>query len=427
MAVGLLAEQASWAFREQPRPDRGIDAQLEGRTNGKPDGRMIGLQIKSGISHFKQKIAGGWRCYVDPGHIQYWNGYAIPVLLVLYNPIENAAYWQVVNADTTYSTGKNMAVDVPEGNVFGSATRQALSALTKTQASGGGLRDRRTALDLPWMWMLDEGERLVLEVEQSLEPADGRCNLRLIGINRNEVSVVRAWPWTFLSGTDFAGNLSELFPWATKAVDLPWYRTRSVPDYLNAHASWLPEYETYEYDVSFDDWCSDRFGSKLVPYAVTPNGDTALWRLELTLNEVGAAAVARDKREMMAEARAADDLPSPSGGYYTMGFIEHTYSLHGGFETVEYHFDNDDLDMETLLIQDLSTLTDDDGRPVPAALAAILRHAGAEPTQGMATAFISRFAQSLDADDGIWEISRENVCDWLDELGSIAKYGAEPG
>jgi hypothetical protein len=424
MTVGLLSEQAGWAFREQPRPDRGIDAQLEGRTNGLPDGRLIGLQIKSGPSHFKQRIAGGWRYYVDPAHIAYWAEYAVPVLLVLHNTIENAAYWQVVNADTTYSTGKLVAVDVPEANAFGRPARSRLDALTKAQGAADGLRDRRAALDLPWMWMLDEGERLLLEVEQSLDPPDGRCVLRLIGIKGAEVSIERTWPWTFLSGADFAGKISELFPWADKTVDQRYYRARAVPDYLNAHATWLPEYESYDYDVSFDDWCSARFGSALVPYAVTPDGSTALWRLELQLNDVGAAALAHDKDEMMAEAWMDDDLPSPSGGHYAMDFIEQTYSPQGGLECLMYYYDNDDQDLEALLIE--KVLTDDDGRPVPTAVAAILRHAGADPTQGMAAAFLSRFAHNLDADDGIWEIRRNDVCDWLHELALIAKHGASP-
>lgn len=83
------------------RPDRGVDAQIEGRTDGFPDGRLLALQIKSGESYFRHEVPGGWRFYVKSAHIDYWAGYAVPVLLVLYDPRSETAYWQLVNPDTT--------------------------------------------------------------------------------------------------------------------------------------------------------------------------------------------------------------------------------------------------------------------------------------------------------------------------------------
>ena len=38
------------------RPDRGVDAHIEGRTDGRPDGRLLALQIKSGESHFQHYV-----------------------------------------------------------------------------------------------------------------------------------------------------------------------------------------------------------------------------------------------------------------------------------------------------------------------------------------------------------------------------------
>jgi hypothetical protein len=58
-AVGLRSEQAGWAFRELPRPDRGVDAHIEARTDGRPDGRLLALQIQSGESRFRHRISGG--------------------------------------------------------------------------------------------------------------------------------------------------------------------------------------------------------------------------------------------------------------------------------------------------------------------------------------------------------------------------------
>jgi hypothetical protein len=76
-AVGVRAEQAGWAFRELPRPDRGVDAHIEARTDGRPDGRLLALQIKSGESQFRQLVPGEWRFYIDSAHSAYWRSYAM--------------------------------------------------------------------------------------------------------------------------------------------------------------------------------------------------------------------------------------------------------------------------------------------------------------------------------------------------------------
>lgn len=239
-AVGLRSEQAGWTFRELPRPDVGVDAHIEARTDGRPDGRLLALQIKSGESQFQHPIPGGWRFYVDSPHIAYWDSYSMPVLLVLYNPRTDAAFWQVVNRDTTQSTGKHFAVDVPESNVFDARCSRDLDAVSAADnETADGLRDRRTDADLPWIWMLDGGDRLFLDVEQNLQPPDGRCVLRFIAQGSNdEVSVVRAWPWAFLAAQDFKTELMQLFPWADKEVDEPWYRESTVGNFASEHGQW---------------------------------------------------------------------------------------------------------------------------------------------------------------------------------------------
>ena len=53
-AVGLIFEKIGFAFREQPIEDYGIDAIIERRVSGKPSGKLIGVQIKSGASFINE-------------------------------------------------------------------------------------------------------------------------------------------------------------------------------------------------------------------------------------------------------------------------------------------------------------------------------------------------------------------------------------
>jgi hypothetical protein len=57
--VGVNAVEAitnnvfGWFFREQPIGDYGVDAHIEEMVNGRPTGKLIALQIKTGKSYFR--------------------------------------------------------------------------------------------------------------------------------------------------------------------------------------------------------------------------------------------------------------------------------------------------------------------------------------------------------------------------------------
>jgi hypothetical protein len=425
-AVGLRSEQAGWAFRELPRPDRGVDAHIEARTDGRPDGRLLALQIKSGESQFRQRVPGGWRFYIDSAHSAYWRSYSMPVLLVLYNPSTDAAFWQVVNPDTTQSTGDGFAVDVPESNVFDAGCSRDLDAVAATfNETADGLRDRRTDVDLPWIWMLDGGGRLFVEVEQNLLPADGRCVLRMIVQGADgDTSVVRTWPWAFLATLDFRDELLQLFPWADKQVDELWYRERTVGNFASEHGQWSIEEQPYEFGTGFDDWFKERFGSTTIaPYATTSDGRTALWRLELTLNTEGLEVLEHDKQEMLEEAAIVMEMEDErdyarSEGYYMIEVIEHYIDM---LDNLVFVYGCDEENKESLLIE--PRLFDEPGGLLPKAVEAILRHMGiTSPTQGWSKAFNQRFSEELEAEDGIPKITAEDIEAWLCKLREVAQY-----
>ena len=53
--VGEIAERNQWMFREQPINDIGIDAHMELTEPTGKSKQLLALQIKSGISWFKEK------------------------------------------------------------------------------------------------------------------------------------------------------------------------------------------------------------------------------------------------------------------------------------------------------------------------------------------------------------------------------------
>jgi Domain of unknown function (DUF4365) len=101
-----------WFPRELPRPDFGIDLHVEGARGGRPTGRFIGVQVKAGSSYFAETSSAGI-VFRDATHRDYWLGHSIPVIVALYDPDKNEAYWQVVTPDTFISTGKGWKLTIP--------------------------------------------------------------------------------------------------------------------------------------------------------------------------------------------------------------------------------------------------------------------------------------------------------------------------
>jgi hypothetical protein len=108
-----VAARLGWIFREQPNQDKGVDAQIEEVANGRATGRLIGLQIKSGISWFKRKTRSGFIYSGDLEHLTYWQGHSLPILIVLFDPISAEAYWQWVSDDHVRLTDKGWTLVIP--------------------------------------------------------------------------------------------------------------------------------------------------------------------------------------------------------------------------------------------------------------------------------------------------------------------------
>ena len=131
----IFIENMGWIFREQPISDFGIDAFVEITKNGAdlkdkiPTGKLIGVQIKSGKSFFKEGNGDHFVFRGTKKHLQYWLDHSIPVIIVLYNKETNCAYWQVVNESTVHLTDKSFKINIPKRNLLELNSRQQLTSI----------------------------------------------------------------------------------------------------------------------------------------------------------------------------------------------------------------------------------------------------------------------------------------------------------
>lgn len=121
-----------WAFREQPILDYGIDAHVEVFTDGKPSGRSIALQIKSGSSWFDEPTSGGWVFRESDAHLLYWLRHSLPVVLLLHNPESGLTYWQHVTQDKVEFTDFSWKLVVPESQLLDECAFKEFEALAES-------------------------------------------------------------------------------------------------------------------------------------------------------------------------------------------------------------------------------------------------------------------------------------------------------
>jgi hypothetical protein len=288
-----LIRDLGWYPREPTAPDYGIDLYVEGAIDDVPNGRMLGLQIKGGSSFFEERSGDSFVFRGDRRHLDYWTGHSLPVIVVLYDPDAEVALWQVVAPETVESTGVGWKLLVPAHQRLDADAVEALGAL----ADGDEYTLRLNALraDSTWIAMLHAGGEVLLDVGEWINKTSGRGGLSLTGRPVGGGEQIERVREVFLGMRDYADALPLLFPWASFEVDEETY---------GEHEEQLWELEEGHYDSeekrmimagsTFAEWRELRGLSGLRPYTVEA-GEVALWRLGMSLNDIGRAFVALDE------------------------------------------------------------------------------------------------------------------------------------
>jgi Domain of unknown function (DUF4365) len=421
-AVQKAVAEAGGFFRELPLPDEGIDAQIEWADDeGRPNGRLVAVQVKSGSSYFNSATEDGWRYSLKKSNLEYWGKYALPVILVLYDPDSDRAYWQVVRAENLSRTvAGGVTIFMPKEQVLDASALPALERIAneglpqEPAALALALSERRAEADVGWMELLAAGDRLFLEAEEWVNKTSGRGTLRLV-VEDDRGRTEREWPWVFLPGASYAEELPKLFPWADLAVDRQRFREEAYPEFLNECAVWDSEDADYIVMEDFDEWIDRRLAAGLQPYAETANGEVALWRLELKLNDLGRETLAREHEADWWRALLEMDREDAEREAVANGCYEGQYGDAPIARTVErvLFFWGDDADV---VVADEVLWTDEEARFELAR--GVRQHAlQREPSRALTDAFVARYRDVLDDDGKGWVIEFSDLQRWLSELG----------
>jgi len=220
--VNLIFEKIGFLFREQPVGDYGIDAIVEERISKKElSGKLIGVQIKSGASFFKEVKENKIIFRGEMKHYKYWKRYSLPVILVLYNPETNLCIYEVVSDDRIMITGKSWKIEINEKQKL----ENALYVLRNLNKLESEYHKRLSMLAFAKTLMeLTRQEKLVVKVGEWVNKSSGRGEFIIMTID-NDGTPEKLYEKTILGFgiRPYEEVLPDVFPWADLVIDADFY------------------------------------------------------------------------------------------------------------------------------------------------------------------------------------------------------------
>jgi tetratricopeptide (TPR) repeat protein len=118
-SVGVRVEDGlNWLFRELPVNDFGVDAHIEQCIADRPTGKLIGVQIKSGESYFREADSESVVFRHSLRHLEYWLNYSVPVVIVLVHPERQEYIWELVSTATATRLDAGGRIRIPRQQRF---------------------------------------------------------------------------------------------------------------------------------------------------------------------------------------------------------------------------------------------------------------------------------------------------------------------
>jgi hypothetical protein len=223
----------------------------------------------------------------DGKHVRYWTEHVLPVAVVLVDPETRRCYWQLVNPDTlSRSSSGAWRLLIPEANVIDESARSPL--LEAMSADAYVLRIRDLRLAMPWMEILAAGRRLVVDIHEWINKTSGR-GLIVPGEDREDGDPpAKLAEWEVLLGAGrYIDVVPHLFAWADLSIHEETHDDADRERFADECVFVDHEGDRFE-RMDYTEWRAAAQLEGLRPYA-NSQGEVDLWRLELTLNDLGKA------------------------------------------------------------------------------------------------------------------------------------------
>jgi Domain of unknown function (DUF4365) len=279
-----------WLFREQLIHDYGIDAQVEIVGERKPTGDLIAIQVKSGKSYFSEQTETAFVYRTNDRHVAYWSEHSLPVIVVLYNPDEDALYWEHVSENTLTRTKQGWKIDIPKHKVLTDESLDELCRLTQPPPYIQKLN--RLRLDKAWIELVASGEVVYIEFGDWINKSLPRFDIK-IGCETRDSIDEKIWPTLYGVGLSIEEAISFAIPWADYEVDEEAYRSFMESKWFDECYMGRDEDDGSPYfSKPFEQWYSPPEG--IVPVSEIA-GEVEGYKLILSLNELGEAFLVLDE------------------------------------------------------------------------------------------------------------------------------------
>lgn len=261
---GVIFEKLGFIFREQPICDYGIDALIETKDENYPLGKLIAVQIKSGNSYFNELKEGNVVFHGDIKHYDYWLNYSLPVIIVLYSPIDNKFIWEVINEKTVQLCKNGWKINIPYNQTLESSSKQLRDLANKQSDFERRLCSLVFAKEL--MLEIIKYEEIILEIEEWVNKSSGRGKLTFKVQENIEEKILYETEIFGIGLNKYEQVIQELLPWASIKIDENFYEENIEEDY-------------YSYK-----------NNDIIPNiypCMNIAGEVDFYRLKLTLNNIG--------------------------------------------------------------------------------------------------------------------------------------------
>lgn len=288
--VGLFFSSNGWIFREQTTDDYGIDAHVEiPDEEGKPTGKLVAIQIKSGKSYFNNLVNGQYIHSTTAHHAEYWLNHSLPVIIILVNTETNEMFWQHVDDNSTEKARVHWKIKVPLGNTLCKESLKSIASLS--EAPMHIQKINRLRLDRPLMELVESGERVYIEFYDWINKMLSRYDISL-KCDTITPAIDQKFPFLYGPGLGVADVIEYVLPWASFETDEDERQEYLEPIWAaECYMGYDKEDDFAHYSESFGDWYEryqSEFDSRILP-VFGDGAEVEGYRLYLSLNDLGKA------------------------------------------------------------------------------------------------------------------------------------------